>query len=145
MKYWDTSCLASLLINEVHTGFAERVFREDEQVVTWWGTGVECVSAIWNNERRGVISTEEAAVAQKRLLIIQKRWIEVEPNEAIRESAARFLRLHDLRAADAFQLAAASEFSGQRTEELPFVSTDKRLIFAARCEGFTIVTTKELS
>ncbi len=48
-----------------------------------------------------------------------------------RDSAKRFLRVHDLRAADALQLAAES-----RPSTLAFVCLDARLLDAAQREGF---------
>ena len=42
-----------------------------------------------------------------RLSALQAGWHEVEPGDDIRESAKRFLRIHDLRTAEALQIAAA--------------------------------------
>ena len=61
---------------------------------------------------------------------------EVEPGEELRESAKRLLRVHDLRTADALQLAAAVYVAEARPSTLEFVSLDDRLLAAARREGF---------
>jgi hypothetical protein len=50
--------------------------------------------------------------------------------------------VHDLRAADALQLAAAITASEDRPETLPLVSLDRRLAEAAEREGFTIVPSR---
>jgi hypothetical protein len=52
------------------------------------------------------------------------------------ESAKRLLRVHDLRTADALQLAAAVFVAEARPPTLEFVSLDDRLLAAARREGF---------
>jgi hypothetical protein len=63
----------------------------------------------------------------------------VDPSDAIRETATRFVRVHPLRAADAFQLAAAYLATERRPAVLPFVTLDERLAVAARKEGFTVL------
>ena len=63
-------------------------------------------------------------------------WHEVEPSEQARESAKRLLRVHDLRTADALQLAAAFFVAEARPATLEFVSLDESLVAAARREGF---------
>jgi predicted nucleic acid-binding protein len=55
-----------------------------------------------------------------------------------REAAKRFLRVHDLRTADALHLAAAFFIAEARPSTLEFVSLDDRLLTAARREGFVI-------
>ena len=71
-----------------------------------------------------------------RLSAPQAGWHEVEPSEEIRQSAKRLLRVHDLRTADALQLAAAFFVAEARPSTLEFISLDERLLDAARREGF---------
>jgi hypothetical protein len=49
------------------------------------------------------------------------------------------LLVHDLRAADALQLAAAIEAAEGRPRGLGFVTLDLRLADAARREGFRVI------
>jgi hypothetical protein len=67
---------------------------------------------------------------------VRAGWHEVEPGDDVRESAKRFLRVHDLRAADALQFAAAFFAAEARPATLEFVTLDDRLLEAARREGF---------
>ena len=60
--------------------------------------------------------------------------------EQVSERALRLLDLHDLRAADALQLAAGLVASGERPQTLPFATLDHRLALAARAEGFPVDT-----
>jgi predicted nucleic acid-binding protein len=73
------------------------------------------------------------------LKALANRWNEIEPNDAIRETAVRFLRVHPLRAADALQLAAAFFAAERRPSSLELVTLDDRLATAARREGFRLV------
>jgi uncharacterized protein len=66
-------------------------------------------------------------------------WDEVQPSESVRETARRLLRVHDLRAADAVQLAAALAAAEGRPGTLTVVCLDERLGIAAEREGFTLI------
>ena len=53
--------------------------------------------------------------------------------------AITVLNMHDLRAGDALQLAAALIASGDKPSRLPFVALDKLLLAAAEREGFVVI------
>jgi predicted nucleic acid-binding protein len=57
----------------------------------------------------------------------------------VRVTARRLLRVHNLRAADSLQLAAALVASEGHPASLEIVSLDDRLIDAAQREGFTVL------
>lgn len=115
------------------------LYREDPLMFAWWGTEVECVSALARLERQGAIPPVSLAEALKRLQALKSSWQEVQPVEAIKEAATRLLRVHDLRAADSLQLAAAILASEHRPSSLNFVSLDERLTAAAQREGFNVI------
>jgi len=69
----------------------------------------------------------------------QSGWVEVPPLDRIRDAARRLVAVHDLRVADAVQLAGALTASANRPETLPFVTLDERLGVAARREGFRLL------
>ena len=69
----------------------------------------------------------------------QGRWHEIDPSDAVRKTAARFVRVHPLRAADALQLAAAFAAAEGRPPSLELITLDDRLRTAARKEGFAVV------
>lgn len=108
-------------------------------MAVWWGTRVECASAIERLRREDSLRKAQVERAYSALDRIAVSWQEVEPSDPIREAAARFLRVHPLRAADALQLAAAFAFSESQPPTLEFLSLDGRLSEAARREGFRIV------
>jgi len=120
----------------------QKLFESDPTIIAWWASEVECVSAISRAQRLEHLDDETAAGAIDRLSTFRHVWHEVEPSDGIRESAKRLLRVHDLRTADALQLAAALFASEDRPSTLEFVSLDVRLLAAAHREGFVIVTIK---
>jgi len=105
----------------------------------WWATEVECVSAIARLERGGELSPQAALEALQQLEDLTGEWHEVQPTQSIRVTARRLLRVHNLRAADSLQLAAAIVAAGGYTASLEFVTLDDRLVDAARREGFQVL------
>jgi uncharacterized protein len=135
VKTWDASAIVPLLVAETTT---ERVQR-DPDMLAWWGSAVECASALARLERDALLDSKSAEVAFQRLRLIADAWHEVEPSELVRENAIRFLRVHELRAADALQLAAAFVAAEWRPASLQVVTLDERLAEAMRKEGFALV------
>ncbi len=139
MRYWDASALVPLLVEEPATASLLDSYRKDADVLTWWGSAVECASAIARLERDGDLAVTAAGVAFERLAALSAAWHEIQPLDEIREAAVRFLRVHNLRAADALQLAAAFVAAERRPATLGFVCLDDRLALAASREGFRVV------
>ena len=112
-------------------------------MLVWWGSTVECISALARLERDGALNVRAMALALQRLRQLSAGWHEVDPSDEIRETAARFLRVHPLRAADALQLAAAFAAAERRPASLAIVTLDERLANAARKEGFAMFDSTE--
>lgn len=138
MKFWDSSALVPMLAAEGRTRQVQALYAADPEVVVWWGTPVECASAIARLERDGALSPSDAAESFARLDALAPSWMQIEPTDEIRESARRFLRVHPLRAGDALQLAAAFVTSERRPPTLTLVTCDERLRDAAAKEGFVL-------
>jgi predicted nucleic acid-binding protein len=103
----------------------------------WWGTPLECLSALSRREREGMPYADvQEAIA--RLDALAAAWAEVEPATRLREVAARLIRTHSLRAADALQLGAAIIAAEERPATLDLVTLDERLADAASREGFRV-------
>lgn len=139
MRFWDSSALVALLVDELSSGPVREAHERDIAMTTWWGTEVECVSALARLEREGRLDPGELTDGVDRLDELAAGWLEVEPTSRLRQSAMRLLRVHALRAGDALQLAAAVEAAEQRPQLLPFVTLDDRLALAADREGFPVV------
>jgi uncharacterized protein len=136
MKYWDASGIVPLLVRQTRTQELERVLTLDPELVTWWGTSVECLSALLRLGREGRLTTVDVHDAERRLQELRSGWDEVLPTEACRRTAERMLRVHGLRAADALQLAAALIAADHDPSRLDLVCLDQRLAEAGRKEGF---------
>ena len=107
-------------------------------MLVWWGTEIECVSALARLERDGALDLQALAGALDRLRRIASAWHEIDPSDSLREAAIRFLRVHALRSADAVQLAAAYLAAERRPASLELVTLDERLALAAGKEGFVL-------
>ena len=139
MKFWDASAIVPLLVAESTTRSLQALAYRDSDLLVWWGSQVECASALARLERGALLDVKGAALAFDRLKQLANGWHEIEPSEIIRENALRFLRVHPLRAADALQLAAAFLAAERRPSSLEFVTLDDRLADAARKEGFGLI------
>jgi hypothetical protein len=113
--------------------------RRDSDMPVWWGSQVECASALAGLERHASLDGKAAALAFDRLKHLADAWHEIGTSEIVRENAVRFLRVHRLRAADALQLAVAFLAAERRPSSLEAVTLDERLADAARKEGFALV------
>ena len=139
MKYWDSSALVALVLDEPRSAERRATVRRDPVIVTWWGSRVECASALNRLERDGRFEGDGLDQSLDQLGLLTESWIEIEPLEQVRKRAIRLLRLHPLRAADALQLAAALTVAGEDPQRLDLVSSDDRLSAAARREGFRVL------
>lgn len=139
MKFWDASAVVPLLLAEPQRAALLAQIERDPVMLVWWGTPVECISAIARREREGALGLPEAGAAIERLKSLSLSWQEVLPSDAVRSTAQRLLRVHPLRAADSLQLAAAVVAAERDPASLPVVSLDERLSDAATREGFAIV------
>ena len=139
MKFWDASAIVPLLIKEDATSRLQKLAVADAAMLVWWGTEVECASAISRLERDSALDEAAAIDAFDRLRQLAGAWHEVEAGDPVREAAVRFLRVHPLRAADALQLAAAFIAAERRPPSLKVITLDDRLAAAARKEGFSLV------
>jgi predicted nucleic acid-binding protein len=138
MKFWDASAIMPLLVNEAPTRPLQALAAADPSMLVWWATEVECASAISRLERDEAVEAAATIDAFDRLKRLREGWHEVDPSDAIREAAVRFLRVHPLRAADALQLAAAFVVAERRPSSLELITLDDRLAAAARKEGFVV-------
>lgn len=128
-----------LCLEEPHSGQLTELIADDPHVVVWWGTVVECASAVARLQREGHLDINQERQVNGILRALAEEWTEIQPSEVVRRSGIRLLRLHPLRAADAFQLAAAEIWTGGSPEGFGLVSLDHRLREAGAVEGFLIL------
>lgn len=138
MRFWDSSAVVALLVEESPSQAAVGLLKLDPAIVVWWATPTECVSGLARREREGALAAEELTEALQRLDALTTAWQEVVAREPVRAAARRMLRVHPLRAADALQLAAATIVAEGAPTTLEFVTLDQRLAAAAHKEGFRL-------
>jgi len=139
VKFWDSSAIIPLLVEEPSRERAARLAEGDPLIVVWWATVVECAAAIARRERDGSLRPAEAQAALEDLRDYAEEWQEVVPSEQLRSVARRLLRMHNLRAGDALQLAAGIIAAEGNPGSLDFVCLDDRLTLAAEREGFRVL------
>lgn len=139
MRYWDSSALVPLLVSEPRTADVQPLLKEDPAIATWWGTPVECLSALARAKREGDLNGEAFLTARERFDRIMAELDFVTPSRVLRDRALRLLNLHPLRAGDALQLASALRWSQDQTRGVGLVSLDSRLRDAATAEGFRVL------
>ena len=145
MRFWDASAIVPLLVSETSSRSLQALAKQDSTMLVWWGSEVECASALARIERDGALEPRDAARVFERLRQLSGGWQEIEPSDVIRQAAIRFLRVHPLRAADALQLAAAYAAAEQRPASLDVVTLNERVAIAAHKEGFVVLDAESLS
>jgi predicted nucleic acid-binding protein len=139
VKYWDASAIVPLFTRQTFTEPMEQILIQDGEVITWWGSSIECYSALMRLVREGKLNGNQQHLAEQRLTVLQNGWEEVVPTESVRRITRRLLRTHPLRAADALQLAAALTACEQEPDRFAMVCLDSRLAEAAHREGFVVL------
>jgi uncharacterized protein len=139
VKFWDTSAVVPLCVNEPGSATVKAILVKDPSMVVWWATRTECISAFMRQVREGDLSVADERQAREVLGTLVQAWIEVQPSGTVRGTAERLLAVHPLRAADAFQLAATLLWCQGQTAGMVLVSFDTRLREAGYKEGFSLL------
>jgi predicted nucleic acid-binding protein len=138
MRFWDSSAVVPLLVEQQASSRAAGWLSEDPTVVVWTLTPVEVTSALRRLVREAGLEDEAARSAETRLDEFVRACHIVVDVEPIKVRAVRLLRLHPLRAFDALQLGAAVHWAEGHPDGRPFHTLDARLALAARREGFRV-------
>lgn len=139
MRFWDTSAITPLLVDEISRDRMLELLQQDPQMLVWWGSRIEIVSGLARREREKVLTTQQMVHALDIAHQLAADWDEILPTDVVRRAAERMLRIHPLRAADSLQLAAALIAADHDPTTLEFVCLDSRLAGAARREGFIVI------
>ena len=138
MAFWDASAIVPLCCSQPASAQGCRLQRELKRMVVWWGTPLEARSAFARLVRDGDMTQDERSAAIKLLGQRRVAWDEILPTEKVRSLAEGLPDAHQLRAADAAQLAAALVWCRERPKQRQLVSFDDRLSAAASALGFSV-------
>ena len=139
MKFWDTSAIVPLCVQEPNSATVREILIEDPFMVVWWGTRTECISALMRQVREDRLTPTDERAARHVLQTLMQTWTEMQPSETLRNTAERLLTVHQLRTADTLQLAAALQWCQGLTTGQGFVAFDRQLRDASYREGFTVL------
>ena len=120
------------------TPFLQRLSRRYDMIV-WWAAPVEIRGAFARLLRMGQLTASEHVGAQIRLRELRFKWLELLPDEELRDQAERLIDRFPIKAADALQLSAALVWCSGRPTGRTFISGDSQLLDAARQLDFRAV------
>jgi hypothetical protein len=107
-------------------------------MVVWWDTPLEARSAFARLVREQQLTADERTRAVARLSQLRAAWDEILPTERVRSLAEELPDAHELRAADAAQLAAALVWCRERPKKRVLDCFDERLRTVACAVGFSV-------
>ncbi|HSC25990.1 MAG TPA: type II toxin-antitoxin system VapC family toxin [Vicinamibacterales bacterium] len=139
MKFWDTSALVPLVVDETATPAMRALIERDPDVIVWMLTSVELLSTIGRLGRLSAGLADLLPGVRHDVMDLFQRWAAVTHVEGVRRRAERLVGVHPLSAADAMQLGAALMVAADQPETLDFVTLDRNLARAAQLEGFRVV------
>jgi len=137
--FLDSTAFVKLFVQEAGTDAIIRRMEatEDNRKLISAGTPLEVYAALKRRERLGGLAPEDSEGARNILRVEAARMVQQPLNPAVLEAARQVLDRHELRSSEAIQLGAAvvarEMFQGI---EIVFVSSDKRLLEAAKEEHF---------
>lgn len=139
VAFWDTSAIIPLYCNQPISVESRRLRRQYSEPVVWWGTHVEVHSGIGRLLREGIMNDVQSRAALENWEKLYLRTSRIRPSETVLNIAAAITADQNIRALDAFQLAAALVWCNERPRNRPFVCADKRLSAAAKDAGFDVI------
>jgi hypothetical protein len=80
VRFWDASAVIPLCVDDPSTALVRRLAHEDPAIAAWWGTVVECCSALSRLRRQGDLTTADLARARHLLDRLAESWSEVTPS-----------------------------------------------------------------
>ncbi len=139
MRFWDSSALVALQVEQAMTARVRELYAADSVVIAWVLSDVEVQSALRRLERDGAITARALRDLVRHYDALWDGVHVIDAVGAVRTRAKRLLGVHPLRAADAVQLAAALIAAYDDPQALEFACLDARLAGAAEREGFAVV------
>jgi hypothetical protein len=82
VRFWDASAIVLLLVTKPAMRRLQALAARDPDMLVWWGSEVECVSALPASTARRLSSLDAKALAlaSNRLRQLAIGWHEIEPS-----------------------------------------------------------------
>src|SRR5579859_7749547 len=84
--FWDTSALVPLFVRQTNSSQVIELYREHD-VIVWWATPVEIISALAGLLRVSQISAADFSKARKSANDLLASWSVIVPSDALRSIA----------------------------------------------------------
>ena len=139
MRYWDSSALVALHIEQPATADLRELYAKDPAILTWILSDVEVRSGIARLGRAGALDSTAVLAASTRFEAFWESVHQIALVETVKPRAKRLLSIHPLVAAQAPRLAAALTGVYDSPLGWEFVCLDRTLGAAATREGFLVV------
>ncbi len=138
MRFWDSSAVIPLLVEQEPSSRVAAWVAEDDTMVLWTLTPVEVTSAVRRLVREQILTEQIARLAEDRMDELVRACHVIIDVDPVKSLATRLLRLHPLRAFDALQLGAALHWAEGQPQGRTLHTLDSRLALAAQREGFAV-------
>jgi predicted nucleic acid-binding protein len=135
LAFWDASALVPLCVRQSTSPQAIALYKSYEAVV-WWATPIEIASALARLVRMKQITPSDWTKARQLAAALGDAWFVIQPSGTLKARATQLVDRHELRTADALQLAAALEWCEDIPRDRIFLTCDKKLQDAAALSGF---------
>jgi uncharacterized protein len=138
VKFWDTSALLPLFVEEPATESCTALLSSDPSVIVWEGTSVELLSALSRYRQHASGFDDLWPGVRHEMLERWETWSRVADMGKASLRARRLVNVHPLKSGDAYQLAAALVACEDQPQWLTVVTRDLTMAAAARLEGFRV-------
>jgi hypothetical protein len=96
--FWDSSAIVPTIIHAPESSVLVALLRADAGPSLWWGSPVECQSALYRHHRDGRLSQTPLADGLHRLAGLVEQADLVAPTGRLRDRAGTLVATHPLRA-----------------------------------------------
>ena len=91
MRFWDSSALIPLFVDERHSETTQALIAEDPEMMVWWASPVECASAVHRLRREGLFAPAESTQILSAIALAFAAANVVQPGDALSAKALRLL------------------------------------------------------
>ena len=137
IAYFDTSAIVPLVVDELGTEAAARIWDVADRLISTRLARVEARAALAQAARTGRLPSRRLQAAKRELNGLLDQLDLVDIDDELVRSASDLAEAHALSAYDAVHLAAAARLEA---DDVVIVAGDRALLAGARAMGLTVAT-----